>query len=373
MNEFNDIEIAYNSKPNNLYSSEFRNGIGRYLHIIQETEENKNIYNFTLSKRIKIQITHLYKDNIINGLKIVKYDNFQEVEKIVLSKFEIQHIESFLELIKKLNLSSSTEHNMAMPGCSTSSTQPSKLELINFLKNQENSEIIIKLLSDGVINSKDIVNTGYRKQELNIFKKLLETPSFIDEYKESQNLQKASEEKVWQYFFKKNFWIFGYGLAYRFQGILMDEAHLSNTDINGRNSVIGDFLLADTRFTTFVEIKKPSTALFSQNKNRSNSWKLSSDLISAHSQILEQKASGQVKLEQGQFYDLNGNTIRQKTYDAKTILIIGSWSELKSDSECDRQIKEKTFELFRRDLRNVEIITFDELYERAFFIAHHSN
>jgi hypothetical protein len=29
----------------------------------------------------------------------------------------------------------------------------------------------------------------------------------------------------------------------------------------------------------------------------------------------------------------------------------------------------KTFELFRRDSRNVEILTFDELYDRATFIV----
>jgi len=35
------------------------------------------------------------------------------------------------------------------------------------------------------------------------------------------------------------------------------------------------------------------------------------------------------------------------------------------------QIKAKSFELFRRDSRNVEIVTFDELFERAKFIVEH--
>jgi len=30
----------------------------------------------------------------------------------------------------------------------------------------------------------------------------------------------------------------------------------------------------------------------------------------------------------------------------------------------------KTFELFRRDSRNVEILTYDELYNRAEYIVH---
>ncbi len=33
------------------------------------------------------------------------------------------------------------------------------------------------------------------------------------------------------------------------------------------------------------------------------------------------------------------------------------------------EIKQKTFELYRRDSRNVEILTYDELYERAYYIV----
>lgn len=105
--------------------------------------------------------------------------------------------------------------------------------------------------------------------------------------------------------------------------------------------------------------------------NRSNSWKLSTDLYEAHSQILEHKASGQIKLsESSREYDKNGEEIKQKAYDSKTILIIGKWTELdKSKNAQEEKIKEKTFELFRQNSKNVEIITFDELYARAEFIV----
>lgn len=51
------------------------------------------------------------------------------------------------------------------------------------------------------------------------------------------------------------------------------------------------------------------------------------------------------------------------------ILIVGSWDQVKDDVDLVKQTKIKTFELFRRDSRNVEIITFDELFERAKFIV----
>ena len=109
--------------------------------------------------------------------------------------------------------------------------------------------------------------------------------------------------------------------------------------------------------------------MFGKSKNRSNSWTLSEELVNSVSQILEQKASGLIKLEKQQF-GKDGEPINQKTYDSKVLLLIGSWRELQySKHTMEIEVKKKTFELFRRDSRNIEIITFDELFERAKFIV----
>jgi hypothetical protein len=50
----------------------------------------------------------------------------------------------------------------------------------------------------------------------------------------------------------------------------------------------------------------------------------------------------------------------------KTILIIGNTAEL------DSPHKRNTFDLYRSSLRNPEVVTFDELFERAKFIVGHS-
>lgn len=89
--------------------------------------------------------------------------------------------------------------------------------------------------------------------------------------------------------------------------------------------------------------------------------------------LLEQKASGLIKLDKPQ-HDSDGNIITQKTYDSKVILIIGHWKELEeSCNDLEREIKKKTFELFRTDSRNIEILTYDELYDRARFIVEGKN
>jgi hypothetical protein len=224
------------------------------------------------------------------------------------------------------------------------------------------------LINEGIISSKDIVNTAFRKRGLQIFSDLKNNSEYWKTYAEANGLKKHSEEKVWQYFFEKNQWIFGYGLDYRYQEILQREVHLSYAELDGSNTVIGDYLLGDNFFTTFVELKKPSTLLFANKGNRSNSWKLSNDLIESVSQILEHKASGLIRLDSPQY--INGEALTQKAYDSKFILIIGDWKELENSSNTlEKEIKKKTLELFRRDSRNVEILTFDELFERAKFIV----
>ncbi|MCK4354799.1 DUF4263 domain-containing protein [Candidatus Parcubacteria bacterium] len=244
---------------------------------------------------------------------------------------------------------------------------------ISRLKNIFYKNPDIKLIEETLkqnITDKDIVAVGYRKYQLEIFRKLL-YENFLDDYKKDVvKNDKIKDEVAWQYFFNKNSWIFGYGLDYRFQGVLQKEFQVTGGEADGSNRVFGDFLLGDKKFVTFVELKKPETKIFGFKKNRSNSWKLSNDLTDATSQILEQKASGQVRLETETLHDDRGNEIRQKPYDSKTILIIGNWNELESASnDLEKKIKIKTFELFRRDSRNIEIITYDELYERAQFIV----
>ena len=196
----------------------------------------------------------------------------------------------------------------------------------------------------------------------------------MQNYKQKIGKANTKDETAWQHFFMKNQWIFGYGLDYKFQGVLQKEFHASDTNAAGKNGVIADFLLGDKRFTTFVELKLPETDLFESSQNRANSWRLSTKLIDACSQILEQKASGILKIETAKdLYDDSGEEIIQHSYDSKTILLIGNWMQIHDDKSQTKKIKEKTFELFRRDSRNIEILTYDELYERAEFIVKNEN
>ena len=355
-------DVIWGSIPDRLYSHEFEKG--RFFQVVHEDEKG---FEIKLAPRTMLKAVYLYEKDDIEGIEIIKAVSGKDTERVKLSKFNFAQLKSFLNFISEIDLKGITERRLKI--FDNQELDKDTIRSIKTLLSKDGgSDIIESLINEGIITSKDIVNTSFRKKGLQIFKRLISEKDYWKIYATENGKSTHSEEKTFQYFFEDNQWIFGYGLDYRYQNILQREVHLSGAELNGSNSVIGDYLLGDKMFTTFIELKKPSTNLFGKSANRSNSWKLSNDLIDYFSQILEHKASGLLQLEKPQY--INGEPLKQKAFDSKVVLIIGHWNEIdESSSIFEKKIKKKTFELFRRDSRNVEILTFDELYERAAFIV----
>ncbi|MCC5943007.1 MAG: DUF4263 domain-containing protein [Balneolaceae bacterium] len=191
----------------------------------------------------------------------------------------------------------------------------------------------------------------------------------------TQALERTADlnEDWWQNFFAKNTWIFGYGLNYQFLHLLEDQPDCGGRRYTGKGSQKGDFLMnteAQVRFTVLVEIKKPNTPLFQKNskrelkRHRNGALLLHDELTGGVSQLQSNchrwYTEGSKRTDD--FEQLTSEEIF--TYQPKGILVIGDTSQLKESIDA-----RSTFELYRRNLSNPEIITFDELYERAKFIV----
>ena len=64
-------------------------------------------------------------------------------------------------------------------------------------------------------------------------------------------------ERDWQAFFRRNDWIFGHGLDYRFLVTEVAQPNVGGTNVTGKGGQKGDFLLGssgDVRFSVLVEI-----------------------------------------------------------------------------------------------------------------------
>ena len=192
-----------------------------------------------------------------------------------------------------------------------------------------------------------------------------------------ENLESNNnDERFWQVFFSENDWIFGYGLNYQFLHLLKEQPDYGGRSYTGKGSQKGDYLMntiADIQFTVLVEIKTPATKLLSYNTKgepnniRNDVWLLSSHLLGATSQIQvncrtwsidSQKAENVRHLENQNIY----------TAEPKGILIVGNTSEFNGNESIA-----SCFESYRRNTKNPEILTFDELYKRAEFIVRNTN
>jgi len=382
--EKSEEKIVDNYRTDTLYTHKFKNDEGKYFTIVSRDENNipdavDAEHPYPIRNKIKTTFTFIKENNKITQVSFKRFKYYKKKgyvvqdEQIVFSFPFFKQIISYLQLLSELNLADVNERRIVLADDNLPNLDDeTKKKIKTLLLRKDGQQIIEEVLASGIITSTDIVNIGYRKKQLEIFDKLLNQADYFATYISENDLTDTRHESVWQHFFNLNDWIFGYGLDYRFLGILQKEAHVSSADVAGKGVVINDFLLGCNKFTVLVELKKHDTPLFGKDKNRSNTWTLSDYLVSALSQILEQKASWQVSAEtnmNGNFDD-KGNLIKQKTFDPKSILVIGSTKQFEGEDK-ENQIKAKTFELFRRDSKNIEILTYDELYERAKFIVEH--
>jgi Domain of unknown function (DUF4263) len=192
----------------------------------------------------------------------------------------------------------------------------------------------------------------------------------LNEY-QVQMKSRAWTEAQWQDFFEREQWVFGYGLDYRFSKHWDREVTVGGGGTDNKNKPVVDFLLNFTDYTVLVEIKRPDTPIFRSTKGgRAGTWEFSADFMSAVSQIIEQKAEWSYFAQTGEHYNKAGTELLARTRNAKSILVIGSRDEFsRGEDTRAANIMRDTFELFRRETRSIDIITFDELLERALFIT----
>lgn len=211
----------------------------------------------------------------------------------------------------------------------------------------------ISLIAPDLANAAGIIHQHrVRTEALNEFKEHLDALDWT--------------EREWQVFFERNEWIFGHGLDYRFLVTEQAQALYGGADVTGRGGEEGDFLMGsvgDARFAVLVEIKKPDTDLVNGVRYRNGAWRPGKELAGGVAQLQANCQQWIVSSRQLP----NAEWARERditTAQPKGILLIGRLSAITDDRE-----QRESFERFRRHLWNPEVITFDELYERAAFIV----
>ena len=214
--------------------------------------------------------------------------------------------------------------------------------LVNTLSNTspDNVDMIVSLITED--------NRLLLKQHLNI----VELKRFITELK--TNVELDMGEDYWQELIKQNSWIISQLFTYPFvfQG---DKVHVGGQTLKKDGGVV-DFLARNniTSNVSLIEIKNNYDSLVKSKPYREglNTYSMSDDLIGGVVQVLDYKNT----------LISNSHTLitpeHLNSFNPQCVLIIGRTKNLNPD-----QIK--SFELYRSELKDVTVITYDELINRV--------
>jgi Shedu protein SduA, C-terminal len=217
----------------------------------------------------------------------------------------------------------------------------------------------------------DVVAVAHRKEVVEHFRRLLTEPDFFEQ--ERANTPAGRREDVWQRFLQQNPWILGIGLT----GQLLtswDDTKLEQT-VAGF-SVLGpgkrtDALLRTSgsiRSLVFAEIKHHLTDLLGSREYRDGCWPPSAELAGGVAQVQQtvQLATRQIG-DALPDTDADGAETGEVTYllRPRSFLILGDLSQLRGTGGGVHRARFSSFELYRRNLYEPEILTFDELLARA--------
>ncbi len=187
----------------------------------------------------------------------------------------------------------------------------------------------------------DILSVGLRIKELKNTKALIE-----------DNLEN-SDERFWQRVFSEHTWVISqiFSTPYLF---FQEQPYVGGKGIENSSGKFPDYLYRSnvTNNIAVVEIKTPTTKLVSGTAYRTGVYAIHNDLSGAVGQLLQQRDT----LYKSYTTSLHYSADKFEALNFHSILIVGNVKRFDED-----QAKRQSFELYRNELRHVQIIGFDEL------------
>lgn len=232
----------------------------------------------------------------------------------------------------------------------------------------EEKQKIIEIIND----KKDIqklYNISKYENSLKEFEEKLNTDTLENDEKNNKT--------GWQSFFENNKWIFGM----TFEHCLIpsrDEQRLKYENVDAFVKTNGKI-----QYQVIIEIKRNKAKLLQDIPCRKRKkddnfdfdcYGASEELVNAISQVLQYKRRFLAKYNL-EWFENKDNPFSEKSHivNPKCYVIIGNTEELKEKDDKGNLFFNKSkidsFELFRRNCKDVEIITYDEIYEKIKYIV----
>lgn len=160
-------------------------------------------------------------------------------------------------------------------------------------------------------------------------------------------------EGFWQKLFEQHTWVLSQVCRQPLL-IIRGQAYVGGKNISNQDGNVVDFLYRNnvTDNATLVEIKTPATGLLAPREYRNNTYRPSIELSGATQQLLTDRLSIIQEYESL----TRGEDVTWRTFCPRLVLVVGN-----ARQELTTSSKRQSFELYRTNLRDVDIVTFDEL------------
>lgn len=374
-------EIFHNSRPDKTYASPaFKDYTGRKLRIANKVIDGQPGYEFAKVKeelvlrqteagRFQIKASFLEDDRSFRTVTIQKFTSKGNAkEYFAFGPHEVTALLKFMANIKRIHFPDDGRLNIRDSDLEELLLEPDQMRRI-----AADNQQLLAAIARNEITTEDVVALSYRKKQLGIFERLL----FDDDYFDQCVVQHGKgQEGLWQRFLEKNPWILGYSLSLTNFGPL-DQRKLEQTvrghDLGGPGKRVDALLRSRAVLSTtaFVELKHHRTELVSPDQYRSGIWAPSKELSGAVAQVQGTVAAAVERWGASvRVTDNDGDPTGEMIYttEPRSFVICGRLSEFQGERGVNER-KFGCFERFRRNLFRPEIVTFDELYERARLIV----
>ena len=167
-------------------------------------------------------------------------------------------------------------------------------------------------------------------------------------------------EAFWQRTFREN--VYAISQVFAVPVVLIgDGAYVGGMSVNRSSAKLADYLFAheSSKEAAVVEIKTPTTRLLGPRYR--GTFRPSSELAGAVMQILDYRR----ELSRDHGSSITRGTLHKlEAFAPRCVVIIGN-----GGTELDTEQKRTAFELFRTGLRDVEVVTYDELFRKVEMLA----
>jgi len=346
-----DAAFLANYLPNKLYTHPGTNGV--YATIAGEGEEVIGEIDVTIRSKIAVSAFWVQDRSDFGTFKITKLTfhkryGWREESHVQVTHFQLAQMKEFLSIISNLKLSEARKARLSLDNVNIGA-------LGALLGSSKGAELIRELAKTPELHH-DIYAVAAKREALAKFE---------------QRMGTDLPEKDWQTFFEANQWIFGHGLHYvsldKAADTLMARTTGNEFDQSGKTADALMRIRAEVSQFVFVEIKKDTTELLRRgDPYRPGCWGVSSEVSNAVTQVQKTTFEFARKRFRVALKDSDGSDTGETAYsvEPRSYLIVGDTKELSGNDD-----KIACFELYRRNIRSPEILTFDELLYRARFIV----